>query len=111
MDRCRMFAKRLDAIRAVKNINMTAFSEELGVPKSTLQAILKDGNTSLHTAQHIADRLNVPLSSLTDGAMSWENLDSMAALLNCFAWFAHLSREEQEKVSFHISEISEVLRK
>lgn len=111
MDRCRNFAKCLDAIRNLSHSNLTTFSEELGIPKSTLQAILKNGNTSLHTALIIADHLNVPLSSLTDDVTPEENLDAVAALLNCFKWFDRLSKEDQKKVAYHIHAIAEVLQK
>lgn len=111
MGRCQNFAKSLDAIRTLRSVNLTAFSEELGIPKSTLQTILKDGNTSLHTALNIADRLKVPLSSLTDAVVSEDELASIAPLLQCFQWFDRLPKEDREKVAFHINAILEVLQK
>lgn len=111
MDQCGHFAKSLEAIRKVNNANLTEFSEELDIPKSTLQDILKDGNTSLHTALHIADRLNVPLSTLTSDAIPAENLDVLAAFLKCFDWFSRLPREEQDAAVTHIRALMELLRK
>lgn len=111
MNQCGHFAKNLEAIRKIKNANLTEFSEELDIPKSTLQDILKDGNTSLHTALHIAEHLDVPLSTLTDEAAPSKNLDALSALLKWFAWFALLPGEDQKTVAAHIHAIMEVLQK
>lgn len=111
MNQCGHFAKSLEAIRKINNASLTEFSEELDIPKSTLQDILKDGNTSLHTALHIAGRLNVPLSTLTGEMIPTENLDALAALLKSFEWFSHLSGEDQKTVTAHLRAITEVLQK
>lgn len=111
MDQCGHFAKSLEAIRKINNTNLAEFSEELDIPKSTLQDILKDGNTSLHTALHIAGRLNMPLSALTGEMVPTENLDVLSALLKCFEWYALLSAEDQRAVTPHIRAIMEFLQK
>ena len=111
MNQCGHFAKNLEAIRKIKNANLTEFSEELDIPKSTLQDILKDGNTSLHTALHIAKHLDVPLSTLTGETAPAENPDSLTVLLRYFEWFSLLPREDQKAVTAHIRAIMEVLQK
>ena len=91
MEHCQNFAANLNAIRRLRNLSLSEFSRELGIPKSTLQSILADGNTSLHTALYIADSLNVPLSSLTGEMIPNRSLDSILSLLNCLEWFNNLS--------------------
>jgi len=108
---CSNFAKNLEAIRILRRMNMAEFSEELDVPKSTLQGVSKDGNTSLHTAVHIAEQLKVPLSTLTDEAVSAENLSAIFPLLDCFEWFAAQPGETQRVVAFHILAILEALQR
>ncbi len=105
------FAKNLEMIRKINHASLAEFSEELDVPKSTLQDILKDGNTSLHTALHIARQLNVPLSTLTDEVIPGENLTVLFALLRSFGWFDSLSGEDQKVVTDHIHAIMEILQK
>lgn len=111
MDQCGHFAKSLEAIRKINNTSLADFSEELDIPKSTLQDILKDGNTSLHTALHIAEHLNIPLSSLTSETIPTENLDVLKALLKYFEWYTLLSAEDQRAVAGHIRAIMEILQK
>ncbi|MCI8524595.1 MAG: helix-turn-helix transcriptional regulator [Oscillospiraceae bacterium] len=90
---------------------MYEFSQELDVSKSTLQDILKGGNTTLHTALHIAAHLNVPLSTLTGEVVPVEKLDALTALLSYFGWFERLRAEDQRAVASHIRAIMEVLQK
>lgn len=111
MDQCYDFAKNLEMIRKINHASIAEFSEELDIPKSTLQDILKDGNTSLHTALHIARQLKVPLSTLTGEVIPGENLTALSALLQSFGWFDSLSREDQKVVAKHIRAIMEILQK
>ncbi len=111
MDQCCDFVKNLEMIRKINYASIAEFSKELDVPKSTLQDILKDGNTSLHTALHIARQLNVPLSTLTGEVIPGENLTALSALLRSFGWFNSLSGEDQKVVADHIRAIMEILQK
>ncbi len=111
MKQCYDFAKNLEMIQKINHASIAEFSEELDVPKSTLQDILKDGNTSLHTALHIARQLNVPLSTLTDEVIPGENLTVLFALLRSFVWFDSLSGEDQKVVADHICAIMKILQK
>ncbi len=111
VSQCYDFAKNLEMIRKINRASIAEFSEELDVPKSTLQDILKDGNTSLHTALHIARKLNVLLSTLTGEVIPRENLTVLSALLRSFEWFDSLSGEDQKEVADHIRAIMEILQK
>ncbi len=82
----------------------------IGYSKSTLQDILKDGNTSLHTALHIAEQLNIPLSALTGEVIPRENLTALSALLQSFGWLNSLTEEDQKVVADHIRAM-EILQK
>ena len=106
MDECRNFAHNLEAIRRLHNASMAEFSEELDIPRSTLQDVLKDGN-----ALHIAGQLKVPLSALTGEVIVMKNLDALSVLLNCFEWFAFLPAEDQKTITAHIHAIMDVLEK
>lgn len=111
MNQCHNFAKSLEMIRKIKCASMAEFSEELDVPKSTLQDILKDGNTSLHTALHIAGQLKVSLSTLTGEVIPAENFAALPALLQFLGWFDSLSAEQQAEIAVHIHAILEALQK
>ncbi len=111
MDQCCDFVKNLEMIRKINHASIAELSEELDVPKSTLQDIRKDGNTSLHTALHIAKQLNIPLSTLTGEVIPRENLTALSALLQSFGWFNFLTEEDQKVVVDHIRAIMEILQK
>ena len=65
MEKHEIFAKNLEAIRTYRNQSVGEFSKELGIPKSTLQAVRNSGHTTLDTAIRIADGLGLPLDDLT----------------------------------------------
>lgn len=111
MDSCQNFANNLNTIRRFKNYSLKEFAQRLDIPKSTLQSILEDGNTSLNTALYIAERLEVPLSTLTGEIIPAELLDSILALMKCLSKFADLPGEAQDEIIFNIRGIVEVLKK
>lgn len=112
MDLCHNFAMRLDAIRKIKRLTLSEFSKALDIPKSTLQDIVRSGNTSLHTALHIAGQLKVPISALTDDAPEiGDTLDALTAFLRCFEFYAPLSREDKQAFKLHLCAILDILRK
>lgn len=110
MEHCQNFAANLNAIRRSRNVSLSEFSRELGIPKSTLQSILADGNTSLHTALYIAENLGVPLSSLTGEIIPNKSMDAILSLINCLEWYNNLSGEKRNIVTFHVRAIVEVLQ-
>lgn len=109
MDSCRNFANNLMSIKEMRSISLAEFSKELAIPKSTLQDVLKGGDTSLHTALHIANHLGVPLSSLTNEPFRDNCTDIIPAIMKCFDSFAHLSSEKQREVVSHILSILDAI--
>ena len=108
MNPCSNFAKNMEAIRRRANLTIAEFSSALGIPRSTVQGIIKSGQTSLDTALKIAWRLEVPLSTLTGEVVVEEGVGSMEALLNYFEWFRNL-QINQDKIADHIHAILELL--
>ena len=106
MDRHRNFAKNLNEIRKIKQLSVSEFSKELGIPKSTLQSILKDGQTTLNTALLISEALNIPLDILTQ-----DNFDKITLannLLHSLQWYESQDDTYKGKVAFHINKILEL---
>lgn len=109
MDPCSHFARTLAAIFRNSRQTLTEFSQGLGVPKTTMKEVLKNGNTSLNTALHIAQSLGVPLSALT-GEVKWkEGTDPLEAMLSFFDWFNDLGMN-QDKIAKHIGGILDLLQ-
>ena len=87
------------------------FSEELGIPKSTMQPILKTGNTTLNTAVSIASALDVSLDELIRGEDAFEQTRFITLAGQMFEKFDRLDAEEQELILHHINEIFGIVRK
>ena len=55
MNKVENFAKNLESIRKTRKKSLTEFAREIGIPKSTLQSILKMGTQLL--IQHPASQI------------------------------------------------------
>ena len=65
MEICANLGDHLDKIRKEKGLSITAFSERLGIARSSLQAILNGtGNPRSDTIELIASRLNLDYQTL-----------------------------------------------
>lgn len=64
MEKLKRFAQNLDNIKTRNNKSLTEFAQEIGIAKSTVQSILKDGNTTLDTAIRISTALGISLDDL-----------------------------------------------
>lgn len=109
MDPCSHFARNLEAILRNRKQSAIEFSKGLGIPKSTMQSIMRNGQTSLDTALYIAQSVKVPLSALT-GEVKWkEGADPLQAVLSFFDWFNGLGMS-QDKAAKHISAILDLIQ-
>lgn len=111
MDKQRNLAKNLEAIRLVNGQSLAEFAKEAGIPKSTLQSVRLNGNTTLDTAIRISEALGVPLDSLVGDDHLAEKLDIIEHLLQSIDWLRPLSSSEREDVAFHFRKILEVVCK
>ncbi len=111
MDKHQNFANNLNAIRKSKQLSLSEFSEELGIPKSTLQSVLEEGQTTLNTALRISEALDIPLDALTKEQITFENILSIKELLNGIGWFDSLSHDDQKSVIFYLNKIWELIQK
>lgn len=111
MNNPRNFGSNLRFLKQGRRLSLTEFSEILQIPRSTLQAVLEDGNTSLDTACRIADALQIPLSALTDGQLLPESADVLQGILLSIDWYSNLSPEKQKTASTGFALLLEVLQR
>ena len=109
LEKHEIFAKNLEAIRKYRNQSVGEFSKELGIPKSTLQAVRNSGHTTLDTAIRIADGLGLPLDDLTSDSRLAEKADLVGHLLQSAEWRRGLSRRDREEIVRHFQRILEVI--
>lgn len=105
------FRENLNALRAARHLSMEGFSRELGIPKSTLQGVLKDGETSLYTASRISNATGIPLSILMEDPISVDEFRTLSSFFVLLDWFAELDPKQQHIAAKAILDILEVLMK
>lgn len=111
MDKHNHLANNLNAIKEARHRTLSEFSKEIGIPKSTLQYILTDGQTTLDTAMRISSALHIPLDALVTGALPAEELALLSNICESFAWFSTLEQENKDTVVFYLNKLLDVLRR
>lgn len=75
---------------------MKEFAAELDIPLSTLRTVLKEGNTTLHTAIQISRRLGISLDMLTNDRDFPDKLFFMEQMQRTASWFTELPAEKKD---------------
>ena len=101
-EKSRNFAENLKNLRVALNLSYTEFSQALDIPKTTLQSIMEGGQTSLHTAMHISDKLDVPLDTLTNGCLSPQQIRQLDGFMSYLGWYDRLPEEKQKIAWYHV---------
>lgn len=109
VERNNNLSKNLRAFQQARSQSLAEFSRTLGIPKSTLQSVMLDGNTTLDTLIHLADALNLTLDQLVFGADIHEKLNFTRCLLSGAAWFSGLPPALQKKLHLYIDEILDLI--
>ncbi len=105
------FSQNLDSIRKAHHKSVKEFAEELGVPKSTLHPIIKNGNTTLNTAIQIANALDEPLDDLINGDFILGETRLSKSARDLINVFSHLDAKQQDSAIYHMTELLKIVRK
>ena len=103
------FAANLKNIQVASGVSLEGFAQRLGIPKSTLQYVLIEGQTSLDTAIRISDSLSLTLDALLNEAFTPQKLTLMSNSLAALDWFYRLSAENQRMFSEHLSALLRII--
>lgn len=96
MEFTRNLSKNLRALRGGKSL--VEFSNEIGITKSTLQAIEKEVTTArLDTLELICTKTDVPVSALLGGELSSAQTSILFQMFRGLDWFTELSEAEQQE--------------
>ncbi len=104
-------AKNLSQQRVFLRMSLEEFSQELGIPKSTLHSILKTGNTTVNTLVQIAQHLHISIDALLSADLSEDPSPVrtvFSPLLDCYY---KLPAERQPLFRVYLSLFLEVLQK
>lgn len=89
-------AAAMRAIMAQRGKSLTEFSEELGVSRNSLYDYLRGrGNPSIATVEHIAQKLGVVPTVLTQGPLAPDQRKSALLLLDTIQGVAELTEEKR----------------
>lgn len=89
-------AKNLRSYKELRKLTMKEFADELGIPLSTLRTVLKEGNTTLHTAIQISRRLGISLDMLTSDHDFPDKLFFMDQMQRTASWFSSLPADKKD---------------
>lgn len=89
----------------MKGQTLTEFSSELDIPKSTLQSVMIDGNTTVDTLIRMSSALNESLDTPVFGECQTKRISDVMQFINEVSWFVMLSSEKQEKFRYHLNEM------
>lgn len=103
-------AENLSNLRIARGLSYAEFSKELDIPKATLQSVLADGQTTLHTAVHISEKLSVPIDVLISKRFSPQQIRDFDGFLSGFGWFDRLNREQQDAVCHHVMALVQLMQ-
>ena len=93
-------SRNLNAYREIFNKTYVEFSEELNIPKSTLQSIIQNGNTTLDTLLILEAELGVSLDELVHGEMLARKYDFVKGILFKTEWYPKLTPSQMEEVCY-----------
>lgn len=111
MEEQRTFGKNLDEIRGINGQSIGELAKMADIPKSTLQSIRHNGNTTIDTAIRISDALGLPLDSLVRDTHIPQQIDIVQHVLKSINWFQAVSKPDQEELLRCFRRILEVLCK
>lgn len=109
MERTNHLSDNLKAYKEGTGKSVSDFAKELGIPKSTIQAAMADGNTTLDTLIRIVNALGMSLDELVFGTVSMEAAGKAKGLLRQVEWYHFLPADKQEAFRYHFEEILKLL--
>lgn len=98
-------AENLKCYKKLRKMTMKEFADELDIPLSTLRTILKEGNTTLHTAIQISRRLDVSLDALINDQELPDKLFFMDQMQKSASWFAELPIKKKDAFASLVSDM------
>lgn len=104
-------AQNLKRYKELRQMTMKEFAGELDIPVSTLRTILREGNTTLHTAIHISRSLEVSLDMLINDRDFSDKLFILNHMQKAGAWFAGFPQEKKDNIASLMADIWKNLSK
>ena len=109
MDIKRNLSNCLRAMYESREGSLQEFADELNIPRSTLQSVLAEGNTTMETLMRISESTGIPPDLLLADDSLPGKLGVARWLLRGLNRFDALEAPKQQKLADHINGILEVV--
>ena len=105
MEKSNNLSRKLKEMQAEKGKSQAEFSRELGIAQSTIQSIMKEGNTTLDTLIRISIATESSLDELVFGDSARKATREFLSVLNCYN---DLPEGKQGEVQLHVNALLEL---
>ena len=109
MDIKRNLSNSLRALCEARSLTLQEFAEEINIPRTTLQSIFAEGNTTLETLMRISEGTGLPPEMLLQDDAAPRKIGVARWLLQGVACYDELTEFQQQKLADYIDGIMEVV--
>lgn len=96
----------IHALKEKRGQSLTELSEELEISRSALQEYLAgNGNPTLATVEHLAERLGIPSVALVSGTLPSGQFDVLMTLLDSLKLLSGLSADKRRRFTELLGEM------
>lgn len=107
MEKEHNLSELLSKMQKEKNKSQAEFAKELGIPKSTLGAILRTGNATVDTLLRISENTELTPNEL----LGYDNdVRAVRRMLEGMAMYLQLPRSKQDEAQAIVTELLEIFR-
>ncbi len=105
------FRNNLRMLIEQSDLSIVKFSKMLDMPRTTVQSVMKDGQTTLDTACRMANALKIPLCTMTGGELATSRVKVVQNYLGILEWYVSLSMEKRKAIRTTFCLLLELLEK
>lgn len=111
MEKKNLLSENLKAYQKSQKLSLLEFSKELDIPKSTLRAVLQDGNTTLDTTLRISEHMSMGLDSLVHDRQFSDKQFIMKHIEQADGWIATFPDQKKAEIAALLAELWTVISK
>ena len=109
MDIKRNLSNSLRALCEARSLTLQEFAEEINIPRTTLQSIFAEGNTTLETLMRISEGTGLPPEMLLQDDIAPRKISAARWLLQGIECYDALTEFQQQRLADYIDGIMEVV--
>ena len=103
-------SENLRAYRKVRGRTQAELSKEPGVPVSTLQTVLRGGNTTLDPLIRLSHAMDASLDEPVFSEHGTEGDALLRKLMTDFGYYANMTEEQRAMAWYHMRELGRLMK-